>query len=415
MKIFWPAPLAILISIMLVGGLVYFDVNGTRERGSEGSSDPIGFFPLDWDGDGIPDRIDLFHIDRDNDGIPDSQDFFPDYDGALLITVWDIVLVQDFHSYSTFLAQIMIIVNGEAYPLPVGNVTLDLGQTVILESSILVDVPDDIEEGSLTLSVWALHPSNTSLDGTLALDPEGGDDDISYFYSSTPTLNESRSTASSEELASVQAVLNFTVQAAPMEEVTSFSWQFKGQSYSLDLSIQNHLYYHYYAHNIPRHYTNAQAAAAFVTPQDMVLVSLAENLSALFDPGWTIAEQAGMVMAMVQSMTYALDNESSGTLEYWSFPVETLFKGMGDCEDTTLLLASLYRYFGYECAILLFFPTNPNIAGHAAVALALDDWDGFYYIHGGKRYYYVETTSTGWAIGEIPSDYEDVEAIFIPV
>jgi len=382
MRIFWPAIIAVTISILLVGGLVLTGLLDTE--------DP------DRDGDGIPDRIDLFPLDRDNDAIRDGWDFFPDYEGALLITVQEVLLLQEFHGHSSVQVQVRIVVNGDVWGFPGDNLTLDTGEALSVDGSVLVDVPDDLEEGSLSFSIWASHPSNSSLDGALALEPEGIEDNISYIYGSSPSLDVNQSTALPEEYASVQATINFSVQAVPMSEVASLDWQFKGQSYSLNLSIENHLCYYYYAHDIPRYYTDATAVRAFVTPDDPLLVSLADNLSALFHPDWTVAEKAGMVMAMVQYMTYALDNESSGANEYWSFPVETLFVGMGDCEDSTLLLASLYKYYGYECAVLLFFPTEPDIAGHAAVALALDDWEGFYYNHGGIRYYYVETTYPGW-------------------
>ncbi len=87
----------------------------------------------------------------------------------------------------------------------------------------------------------------------------------------------------------------------------------------------------------------------------------------------SIANKEGMseyrklwfVASFVQSMKYSLANEFSPTGDYPSYPLETLYRGSGDCEDLSILLDSLYEAMGYRSALLLM-PT------HAASAVAMN-------------------------------------------
>jgi len=64
---------------------------------------------------------------------------------------------------------------------------------------------------------------------------------------------------------------------------------------------------------------------------------------------------------------------------------------------------------GYD-AVLISLP------GHIAVGISGgDDYPGTYYNYDGKRYYYCETTNTGWTMGVIPTDFEDQTATIIQV
>ena len=41
--------------------------------------------------------------------------------------------------------------------------------------------------------------------------------------------------------------------------------------------------------------------------------------------------------------------------------------------------------------------------------------EGNYYDYSGTRYYYLETTNSGWAVGVIPDEYIDADAIVLPI
>jgi len=51
-----------------------------------------------------------------------------------------------------------------------------------------------------------------------------------------------------------------------------------------------------------------------------------------------------------------------------------------------------------------------------AIAVTGDESvSGTYYTEGGSRYYYIETTSEGWQVGDIPDAYRGEEARLVPL
>lgn len=117
-------------------------------------------------------------------------------------------------------------------------------------------------------------------------------------------------------------------------------------------------------------------------------------------------ERIQFALSFVQRLPYVTDKVTTGYDDYTKFVMETLTSLEGDCEDTSILFASILEAepFNYD-AVLLEPP------GHMAVGLLMSkDFDGFAYIYEGKRYYYVETTTEGWGIGQIPDQYRDSKA-----
>lgn len=122
-------------------------------------------------------------------------------------------------------------------------------------------------------------------------------------------------------------------------------------------------------------------------------------------------EKVEFLIDFVQSLPYVPDDVSSGRDEYPKYVIETLVEAGGDCEDSSILLASLLRSasFGYGTVLLL-------LPGHMAVGVkGADDLPGSYYEYGGSRYYYVETTGEGWNVGEIPAEYQEENARILSI
>lgn len=54
---------------------------------------------------------------------------------------------------------------------------------------------------------------------------------------------------------------------------------------------------------------------------------------------------ADYILAFVQEAAdYAYDSREFGQEEYWQYPVETLYRGYGDCEDTSILASAIYSH-----------------------------------------------------------------------
>ena len=92
-------------------------------------------------------------------------------------------------------------------------------------------------------------------------------------------------------------------------------------------------------------------------------------------------------------------NHSSGT-DVWAYPDMTLYTGLGDCEDTSLLLSSLFKRAGYDTALVI-------LPSHMMSALKLTGYsyeDSFQL--GGEKYYLCETTAnSGVRMGYCSTSY----------
>ena len=108
----------------------------------------------------------------------------------------------------------------------------------------------------------------------------------------------------------------------------------------------------------------------------------------------------------VQSIPYELDIDSKGEEEYHKYPIETLYEDNGDCEDTSMLLAGILKAMDYEVVFFWY------LSGHMAVGVKVDGMEeGRYFEYEGEDYYYIETTASGWEIGEEPFGHDVVYVI----
>lgn len=110
------------------------------------------------------------------------------------------------------------------------------------------------------------------------------------------------------------------------------------------------------------------------------------------------------IIAFIQTMRYKND----GTYEYPRYPIETLIDKGGDCEDTAILLEAILRQMGFD--VVLVSPDK-----HMGVGIALKyEIEGAAFEHRNKYYYYIETTSAGWGIGDYPEHLSAGVAIYDP-
>jgi len=117
-------------------------------------------------------------------------------------------------------------------------------------------------------------------------------------------------------------------------------------------------------------------------------------------------EKVNFAIDWVQSLPYVTDDVSRGFDDYPKLLTETLTDAAGDCEDTAILLAALLQSepFGYDMVLI-------QPPGHMAAGIYGTDLPGYYWEQDGRKYYYIETTGTGWGIGDLPETYQGENAI----
>ena len=107
------------------------------------------------------------------------------------------------------------------------------------------------------------------------------------------------------------------------------------------------------------------------------------------------------MLAFVQSLPYTSDSVTTGHDEYPRFPIETLVDDGGDCEDTSILFATLTLIMGYGTIYI-------NPPDHYAVGILGNNLRGTYWTHpenSNNTYYYCETTGNNFKIGQLPDEF----------
>lgn len=147
---------------------------------------------------------------------------------------------------------------------------------------------------------------------------------------------------------------------------------------------------------------------AYYVFQDMPeLRSMAKTFFDLHtDQNWSTFDQAANVLSFTQQcIDYRSDEDTTPAKEWPRYPIETLMDEVGDCEDDVILAAAILKRLGFEVA-LLYYPRHCALGVGGAKGLP-----GEYIVdtESGISYFYGETTSTGWKLGEVPDKYRGLE------
>jgi len=190
-----------------------------------------------------------------------------------------------------------------------------------------------------------------------------------------------------------------------------FNWKFDYRNWTYTLEIPDKYYLKY--KNIDRNTIGYNDYSVYVTDKsdDEWISSLANSfITEGKKNDYSDSKIVEFMISFVQSLEYIDDKTGTGYDEYPKYPLETLYDNGGDCEDTSILLASFIREIGFGVALI-------ELDGHMAVGLKCsDDMPGSYYQYNDDtKYYYVETTSAGWGIGVIPDEYKGQSVNIFPV
>ncbi len=183
----------------------------------------------------------------------------------------------------------------------------------------------------------------------------------------------------------------------------SYAWEYGRSEWSLEMQIAENLYSYY--KEMPRPPTTNYSVYVTHPLDDADIDYLADQFQdAARQHRFDEVEIIEFAAAFVQNLPYTADSVTTAYDEYPRYPVETLIDNGGDCEDTSILLAAVLDSLGYNVALIVF-PDK-----HCAVGVSVDGVAGAYFEQNGTRYFYLETTDTGWGIGQVPDDLQGLNA-----
>ena len=187
----------------------------------------------------------------------------------------------------------------------------------------------------------------------------------------------------------------------------NFSWTYNGK-WSWEGKIPLSLYEYY--QKIPRPPTKNYSVYVTHPLDDPYIDLLVEKIKkAARQEGYTEYQTVEFAAAFVQSLPYTADSVSAPYDEYPRYPIETLVDDGGDCEDTSILLASIIDKMGHGVVLIM-------LPDHCAVGVkGGENIYGTYWEYEGSKYYYIETTGEGWGIGELPNEYKNTTASIRPM
>lgn len=174
--------------------------------------------------------------------------------------------------------------------------------------------------------------------------------------------------------------------------IRTYEWDFGGESWSTSLGIRFSDYYHFKTFRGGDYRGNPENVAATVSyvvteseRDDAYIAQLAEFFRSVADRrAWDDYTLADFALRFVQfGIPYLADDSQYGASEYWAYPLETLYNGRGDCEDTSFLYAAIMRELGFK-TVLYGMPSHLAAGVHANEVsgrnhCTTEDGVGFYY------------------------------------
>jgi hypothetical protein len=415
----------------------YPDRWNTGKTQSDSTSEPrliLDDFPYDpseWkdsDGDGIGDNKDVFpddpgeSRDDDGDGVGNNADHNPFVDLSFTFSFQSITLKKHVDILPWAQIYIKVIIDGEEYITwdnNGSNYYIWKNKARSISQSFTYDIP---ETGSSNLTEIELKVFDHDIlrdDKELDINQDNEFTSIKLqLYHATNAIIPSYSIEGIDATISFDFTLPNEIE--PPEETIekTYRWRYKDSFHTLTLDIPFSKYEWAVQSTVNRspQLLGTRAMASFVTIDDTVIVTLADELKDMArNNGYNDVETINFILSFVQqNIHYWDDNVSKNQEEYWRYPIETLVDEQGDCEDTSVLFASLIENIDYD-AILLFYIIDDDI-GHLATGVSgITLSEGHSINYQDKSYYYCETTSVGFLLGEKPNDIPDEPEKIIPL
>lgn len=387
----------------------------------------------DSDDDGVGDNSDDFPndpdewSDLDKDGVGDNSDINPTVDLSISIKLEKFKVTSKVDILRW--AQIYFEVKIDKKNVRIDNngkswlVWINRAKT-ISHDIISYDISDDTTDKYTEIEIIMFDSDFLKNDDIVDISADSSKNTLFITFNHiTNTVSKNEITQGSGGKLWFDIVLGEAETPDYKTYIRTYNWNFGNKYWKISYEIPINTYMNYFNSNVSRIPQNQpqskDAMAAFVTSDEKVVKDLADELlSNAESQNYNDITIANFILKFVQAtIIYRLDDETKGCQEYWRFPVETLVDKYGDCEDTSVLYAAFMDALSYEVALLFYsWLENGEKVGHLAVGLHLEGNHGSYVEdEAGTRYYYCETTTTAYSIGQIPKDIKTEPKMIIPI
>ena len=169
----------------------------------------------------------------------------------------------------------------------------------------------------------------------------------------------------------------------------AYAWKYGDATYSFNIHFPYGLYSRYHNQNgdyvigndtYSRNSKVADYDETYFCRSNVITSAIADAVAKQYKK--TYGESASLndqqyadfLLAFAQiCWTYEYDHHqyvgttTTDDVDYWAFPMETIYSGIGDCEDTSILCATLFYDAGYKSGVY-------SIPEHAMLALHIDNY-----------------------------------------
>jgi len=394
------------------------------------NSDEFPFYPNEWidsDGDGVGDNSDVFPNDPsewsdfDKDGIGSNSDKNPYVDLSLKINIDKFIVTNKVDFLRRAQIYIQLSVNNK-------NITIDnngnpwkirLNKEQKINYLYEYDIPDDIYSDFIEIKIIMYDRDLITQDDIVDINPYNSEDILKIRYNLIDNIISLNNFSKGLE-GELWYIITIPEKVIPEQKNFNidYNWKFNDRNFNISLEIPIEKYEYYLNLDVNRtpQQKGVRSMASYVTERDKVIIQLSDKLRNIIEnQGFNTIESSNFILRFIQeNIRYTLDNETKGCIEYWRFPIETLVEKRGDCEDSSVLFSSIMESLEYD-TILLFYILDNDI-GHLSVGVNIDiEFLGGYIEYKNLKYYYCETTSYGFNLGEIPSDINVEPKKIIPI
>ena len=184
----------------------------------------------------------------------------------------------------------------------------------------------------------------------------------------------------------------------------SYVWDFENKEYTALMAIDKQWYNRIRNQEKRRRY-DLQHFPQMVDKGTKALQELVREFRRA-TRNWNPERKVNFVLGFVHGIPWT-DDKTTGYDEFYKYPTETLVEGKGDCEDTSLLFASILSGLGFESA-LFYLP------GHIAVGVK-GNFTGWSLPFENDNYFFCETANENYTLGMMPEDFKNEDVTVMPI